>query len=103
VAGTSIPYIPGAVCGAQLDSATTAPYIASGVLYFPQQQGALLGLCDTQGHPHTWEQIEGYAGSQLQVAGITMRTGANDYVTLELYAAKKDGHLHFSFSTNTPA
>lgn len=35
VDGTSIPYVPGAVCGAQIDAATTAPYIASGVLYFP--------------------------------------------------------------------
>lgn len=100
---TSIPYVPGAVCGAQLDSAATAPYIASGVLYFPQQQGALLGLCDTQGNPHTWEQIEGYAGSRLQVAAITLRTAENDYLTLELHAGKKDGHLHFSFSASSAA
>lgn len=99
---TSIPYVPGAVCGAQMDYAATAPYIASGVLYFPQQ-GNLKGIRDIEGTYHTFEQMETYVGAQVQVAGITIRTASNSYVTIELYAGYEGGYLDFSFSTNTPA
>lgn len=98
VAGTSIPYVPGAVCGAQMDSAATAPYIASGVLYFPQQQGALLGLRDTAGNLLTWEQVEGAAGSIVPVAAITLRTGENTYAPLTLSAGITGGFLQFTLS-----
>lgn len=90
---------PGALAGAEINSSLTKPEICSGVLYFPATGGALCGLRGVDGTNHTWEQVAGYVGEQVQVAGITLRTGENTNVTLYLNAGISNGYLSFSFST----
>lgn len=74
------------------------PSIYFGEILLPQSGGPLQGLCDTQGTPHSWAQVEGNVGSQIPVAGLQLRLAENFYATFVLNAGIKNGHLTFNFS-----
>lgn len=96
--GSGINTVWGAIAGVELSTALSEPCIWNGMLRLPAGGGALLGLQDLDGTRHTWSQVAGYAGGQVQVAGISLQTGANTAATFYLNAGIADGYLHFSLT-----
>lgn len=93
--------VGGLLRGCEYDSGVEEPTFQSGVLKLPRPDitgGALLGLRDDAGNSHTWEQVEGYVGSQVQVAGLSLRLAENFYATFMLNVGIRDGYLTFNFS-----
>lgn len=91
--------VGGLLRGCEYDAGVTEPTFQSGVLKLPRPGGSsLLGLRDLSGNSHTWEQVEGYAGSQVQVAGLSLRLAENFYATFYLHAGIMNGYLTFNFS-----
>lgn len=91
--------VGGLLRGCEYDSGVTEPTFQSGVLKLPRPGvSSLLGLRDISGNSHTWEQVEGYAGSQVQVAGLSLQLAENSYATFYLNAGIMNGYLTFSLS-----
>ena len=92
--------VGGLLRGCEYDSGVDEPTFRSGVLKLPRPGGSsLLGLRDISGNSHTWEQVEGYAGSQVQVAGLSLRLAENFHATFYLNAGIMNGYLTFNFSS----
>lgn len=74
--------------------------LPGGLIELPPKDGDsfLSGLVDDNGNLHTWEQVEGYVGSQVPVAGLQLRLAENFYATFMLNVGIKNGHLSFNFS-----
>lgn len=74
--------------------------LPGGFIELPPEAGdsVLRGLVDDNGGVHTWEQVEGYVGSQVPVAGLQLRLAENFYATFMLNVGIKNGYLSFNFS-----
>lgn len=74
--------------------------LPGGLIELPPAAGdsVLRGLVDDDGKIHTWEQVAGYVGSQVTVAGLQLRLAENFYATFMLNVGIKDGYLSFNFS-----
>lgn len=92
---------PGAIAGIQFDDSITYPIIDKGIIKLPMPtsgDSALQGLVDNKGYFHTWEQVEGYVGSQVPVAGLQLRLAENFYATFMLNVGIQNNYLSFNFS-----
>lgn len=92
---------PGAIAGIQYDASITYPIIDKGIIKLPMPtsgDSALQGLVDDKGYFHTWEQVEGYVGSQVPVAGLQLRLAENFYATFMLNVGIQNNYLSFNFS-----
>lgn len=91
--------VAGGVVGASYASGIDSPRVYFGEVQFPMPgDSALQGVVDDKGYFHTWEQVEGYVGSQVPVAGLQLRLAENFYATFMLNVGIKDGYLSFNFS-----
>lgn len=91
--------VAGGVVGASYASGIDSPRVYFGEVQFPMPgDSALQGLVDDKGYFHTWEQVEGYAGSQVPVAGLQLRLAENFYATFMLNVGIQNKHLSFNFS-----
>lgn len=92
---------PGAIAGIQFDDSITYPIIDKGIIKLPlptSGDSALQGLVDYKGYFHTWEQVEGYVGSQVPVAGLQLQLAENFYATFMLNVGIQNNYLSFNFS-----
>lgn len=92
---------PGAIAGILYDASITCPIIDKGIIKLPMPKSgdsALQGLVDDKGYFHTWEQVEGYVGSQVPVAGLQLRLAENFYATFMLNVGIQNNYLSFNFS-----
>lgn len=91
--------VAGGVIGASYASGIDSPRVYFGEVQFPMPgDSALQGLVDDNGYFHTWEQVEGYAGSQVPVAGLQLQLAENFYATFMLNVGIQNKHLTFNFS-----
>ena len=92
---------PGAIAGIQFDASIAYPIIDKGVIKLPMPTSGdseLQGLVDYKGNFHTWAQVEGYADSQVPVAGLQLQLAENFYATFVLNVGIQNKHLSFNFS-----
>lgn len=102
-AGPSHVNRPGAIVRVGYDSAVEIPYIRQGEIFLPLPGGggkALAGLKTQSGSSVGWADVEGYAGSQVQVATVVLSAGSAT-IPLSLYAGYEGGYLTFSLSEST--
>lgn len=92
---------PGAIAGIQYDASIIYPTIDKGIIKLPMPTSGdseLQGLVDYKGYCHTWEQVEGYVGSQVPVAGLQLRLAENFYAMFMLNVGIQNNYLSFNFS-----
>lgn len=90
---------PGVIRGVTQQPGYPLGDFRDGILYFPTTD-ELPGVVDTGGTSRPWSEVVSSVGEQFEVASISLRVGANNYVPLSLHVGRNaGGYLTFSFTS----
>lgn len=88
--------VTGLIAGIKINSNIDNPYIADGNITLPVQ-ARLWGIVDINGKYHSFEAMENYVGSNVQVARLVLTTDGTNAIPISLNVGIASGH-YMTFS-----